>query len=118
MEEGFLPDCACLMRPFANFPRIGTIIFKKRSADDPDNTCLYLTDSCMPNTRRSGEIIEISLAKSAEAAATVQSNLTRTIRTSEFYSPSPDPAGRPVKSVAKGFFQRFLSQRDETFHRR
>jgi hypothetical protein len=86
--------------------------------DDPDNTCLYLTDSCMPNTRRSGQIIEISLAKSAEAAATVQSNLTRTIRTSEFYSPSPDPAGRPVKSVAKGFFQRFLSQRDETFHRR
>jgi uncharacterized protein YjiK len=61
--------------------------------DDPANTSLYLTDSGLPDTRRSGQLIEISLDEPIVAAATFQSTLIRTIRTSQFNPPSPDTAG-------------------------
>jgi uncharacterized protein YjiK len=61
--------------------------------DDPSTTSLYLADSGLPDTNRSGQIIEVTLAAPLAAEATFQSSLIQTIDTSLFYPPSPDPAG-------------------------
>jgi uncharacterized protein YjiK len=72
--------------------------------DDPKNTSLYLADSGLPDTRRPGQIIEISLTEPVIAAASVQSSLIRTIDTSLFNPPSPDPAGLAWQTFGSRFF--------------
>jgi sugar lactone lactonase YvrE len=70
--------------------------------DHPENLSLYLSDCGLPDTRRTGQILEFSLTEPfPSASATLeplvldpfQSSLVRTIQTSQLFPPSPDTAG-------------------------
>ncbi|HET7008625.1 MAG TPA: Ig-like domain-containing protein [Candidatus Binatia bacterium] len=69
------------------------------STDDPSHQSLYIADSRLGDQwQRPGEIIELSLAETATsdpfaAASTIVPTLVRTIFTSQWSSPSPDPMG-------------------------
>jgi uncharacterized protein YjiK len=67
------------------------------STDDPSNQSLYIADSRVGDTwRRPGQIIELSLAEAPTTdvvASTIVPTLVRTIFTSQWSSPSPDPMG-------------------------
>jgi hypothetical protein len=68
------------------------------STDDPSNQSLYIADSRVGDSaRRPGQIIELSLVEATATAdgvdATIVPTLVRTIFTSQWSSPAPDPMG-------------------------